>query len=200
MKMPNGYNETQARTGAREQLPPGGYVCRIRGAREETSNGYWRLVIAFDVHEGDHAGFFERRYKEDLQAGKEKWPAAGTHRIFVLDYNDQSKCSPEFKGFITSVEESNPGFIMQWGEGSERALVGKLVGIVFREEEFFLQDGSGIGVATKPMYACGIGRIREGVKVPKRKKVKGEAAPPPAYPTYAPPEMPDYGTDDGCPF
>lgn len=56
MKMPNGYSEVQARTGAREQLPAGGYVCRIRGAREETNSGYWQLVIAFDVHDGEKAG------------------------------------------------------------------------------------------------------------------------------------------------
>ena len=67
MKMPNGYSDVQARTGAREQLPAGGYVCRIRGAREETNSGYWQLVIAFDVHEGEKAGIFDRRYKDDVQ-------------------------------------------------------------------------------------------------------------------------------------
>ena len=123
MKMPNGYNETQARTGAREQLAPGGYVCRIRGAKEETNGGYWQLAIAFDIHDGDKAGFFEQRYKDSMQANKDaKWPAAGTLRVFVMDYNNREQCSPEFKGLITSVEESNPGFVMQWGDGSERSL------------------------------------------------------------------------------
>ena len=199
MKMPNGYSDVQARTGAREQLPAGGYVCRIRVAREATNSGYWQFVIAFDVHEGDKAGIFDRRYKDDMQANKDaKWPAAGTHRVFVMDYNNRDQCSPEFKGLITSVEESNPGFVMQWGDGSERSLVGKLIGIVFREEEFMLQDGSGIGVTTKPMYACSVQRVRDGVKVPKRKLLSGSQARPaqagqPAMPTAA-------LTDEECPF
>lgn len=197
MKMPNGYSEVQARTGAREQLPAGGYVCRIRGAREETNNGYWQLVIAFDVHEGDKAGIFDRRYKDDMQANKDaKWPAAGTHRVFVMDYNNRDQCSPEFKGLITSVEESNPGFVMQWGEGTERTLIGKLIGIVFREEEFMLQDGSGIGVTTKPMYACSVERIRDGVKIPKRKLISGTGQAKAAQQPPAPPAL----ADEECPF
>ncbi len=201
MKMPNGYNETKAATGAREQLPAGGYICRIRGAREETHNGYWQLVLAFDVYEGLYAGFFERRYKDDIQAGKDKWPAAGVYRVFVLDYNNREKCSPKFKGLITSVEESNPGFVMQWGDGTERALIGKLIGIVFREEEFYLQDGPGVGVTTKPMYACTTALIREGVKTPRRKKMK-DAAPTaaPAVPSYPQPSAAAEMDDDDCPF
>jgi len=194
--MPNGYSDVQARTGMREQLPAGGQVCRIRGAREETNNGYWQLAIAFDVHEGEYAGFFDRRYKDDVQTGRDKWPAAGTHRVFVMDYHNREQCSAEFKGLITSVEESNPGFVMQWGDGTERSLIGKLVGIVFREEEFMLQDGSGVGVATKPMYACSVQRIRDGVKTPKRKLVSGTGQ---ARATQRPPAPPVL-TDEECPF
>lgn len=192
MNMPKGYNDVQPRVGAREQLPPGGYVCRIRGAREETANGYWQIVLAFDVCEGAYSGFFEKRYKEDVQAGRNQWPSVGTHRVFVLDYHNREQCSAEFKGLITAVEESNPGFTMAWGEGSEKELIGKQVGIVFREEEFMLQDGSGVGVATKPMYACGVARIRAGVKAPKKKLLAGAAQP--QTPVAQPPQ------EEACPF
>ena len=132
-----------------------------------------------------------------MQANKDaKWPAAGTHRVFVMDYNNRDQCSPEFKGLITSVEESNPGFVMQWGDGSERSLIGKLIGIVFREKEFMLQDGSGIGVTTKPMYACSVERIRDGVKIPKRKLISGTGQ---AKATQQPPAPPAL-TDEECPF
>lgn len=173
MRMPNGYNEVQVRTGKR-QLPPGGYVCRIKNAREETIRGYWQLVIAFDIDDGPDKGFFEQRYRDDL-VKKDKWP--GVHRVFVEDYNNVGQCSPEFKGFITSIEESNPGFIMQWGEGSERCLIGKQVGIVFREKELETDNG-GIAVITEPLYVCSVEMIRRGVKTPKRKAAKAKFSAP----------------------
>ena len=58
MKKWNGYEDTQAYS-ENEKLPAGGYVLKIQNVRlDEGKNGNSDvLVIAFDIAEGEQAGF-----------------------------------------------------------------------------------------------------------------------------------------------
>ena len=53
MKAFKGYDETKAYGSGMEQLPKGGYVCKIMKASVESGQYGEQLVIALDIAEGD---------------------------------------------------------------------------------------------------------------------------------------------------
>ena len=75
--------------------------------------------------------YFADRFRSDIRPDK-KWPANGV--IYMLTEDQDGKCSRNFKGFTTSVENSNPGFSVQWGDGFAACFKNKLVGGIFGEE------------------------------------------------------------------
>lgn len=167
MRKPPRYEETPAYTGEFERITPGGYICVIQNAKEEVNNGHYQLAIAFDIAEGDLAGYYRRRF--DRFGGK--WPAV--FRQNVVDRNDQ--CSPFFKGMITAIEESNPGFTFQFED--EKCLVKKRFGAVFAEEEFVSRDGE-VKTAVKCVQIRSVAAIRNGdFKVPEKKILSPTALP-----------------------
>lgn len=166
MRKPSDYDSAKAYTGDFEKIVPGGYICVIQNAKEEVNNGHYQLAIAFDIAEGDLAGYYRRRF--DRFGGK--WP--GIYRQNVVDAND--KCSPFFKGMITAIEESNPGFLFDFND--EKCLVKKRFGAVFAEEEFMTQDGE-IKTAVKCVQIRSVAAIRNGeFKVPEKKLCKPAAS------------------------
>ena len=87
--------------------------------------------------------------------------------------------TPFFKGLITAIERSNPGFIWNWDENS---LKGKLFGGVFGREEYMGTDG-------KPRWSCKVRFVRsvegvEDVSAPEDKPLSNHPAQP-AYGDYA---------------
>lgn len=161
MKKPSNYESTQAYDGNFEQLAVGGYVCRITGAKAEEYDGRERVAIAFDIAEGPLAGYYKRKFERF--GGN--WP--GTYRQFTE--NTDGTCSAFFKGMITAIEESNPGFQFNW---DERTLTGKLFGGVFGEEEYMNKSGE-----IKTIVRCSRIRsakaIREGdYQIPELKPFK----------------------------
>lgn len=181
MEMPKKYDETVGITGEYESLEPGGYICRIKNVKEEESKNKNRmLVVAFDIEEGEHKGFYQRRYNDLVQQNNDpnnviKWPNNGIHRIMIEDNNGD--CNKFFKGFITSVENSNEGYNFKENKFDEKTLKDKLFGGIFGEEEYEKMDGS-IGTSTKLKYVRTVQAIRDGkYKIPDIKKLpqKGEA-------------------------
>ena len=75
---------------------------------------------------------------------------------------------PFFKGLMTSIERSNPGFSFPWGkEGNEKTLVGKKFGAVMGREEF-LTDQNEKRFATKIVQIRSIEGLKDA-KVPEDK-------------------------------
>jgi len=144
-----------------ETLPPGGYVCKILKVQAEEKEYGTLLRIGFDIAEGEYKDFyklqFERKKKYNPDA---KWPGMYYQTVREDDLR-------YFKGFITSIEESNPGFKWDW---NEQKLVGKLFGGVFGEEEFETDSGD-IKVAIKCRFIRSIEAVRKGVKIPERKRL-----------------------------
>ena len=80
-------------------------MCEVLGVKQEENKGNIRLVMQFDIAEGEHKGFYQKQYglaKQMDQNAKYK----GMHR---QNMNDQGL--PFFKGLMTSIEKSNANFL-----------------------------------------------------------------------------------------
>ena len=170
--VPNDYNQAASFTGeGGAKLPAGGYICEIKGARVESvgQNAEKKFVLAIDICEGEHKGFFDRSWKaaKARDAGAE-W--RGTYGVFLLKQTGET--NPFFKGMITCIDKSNAPFeTVVGGQIDEAKLKGKKIGLLFREEEY-LKDGQ-IRTATKAFAARTVEDIRKGVETPQKKTLQG---------------------------
>lgn len=160
MEKINGYDEATAITGDFEILNAGGYICEIRGAKEEkSSTGKRMLVIAFDICEGEKKGFYQRKFDEDTRPDK-KWQ--GTYRQML----EGEKAPGYLKGLMTSIEASNTGFKWDW---DEKKLKGLKFGGLFGREEYEKMDGTR-SFATKLRFIRSVEKVRNGdFQIPKDK-------------------------------
>lgn len=160
MKKPSEYDATQAKSfGEFESLEPGGYVCRILKAESTKSkNGKEMLVLNFDIADGEHKGFYQRKLERDSENDKKaSWK--GVYRQLT-----EGDSISYFKGLITAIEESNTGYHWDWEESS---LVGKIFGGIFGLEEWAYNGKTGF--VAKIQFICSIATIKKGVKIPKDK-------------------------------
>lgn len=155
MNKPNGWDAAPAQMGGQiEQLAPGGHVVKIFRVEVTTSRGGREmLVLTVDVAEGSKFdGIFRRQYDARKNSGNgtsiPKWPNGGMY--YQLTTTDTNDANPRFKGLIKAIEESNRGYTWNWDETTLR---GKLVGMIYREEEFEASDGT-IKTTVKPMAVC----------------------------------------------
>lgn len=167
------YNNTQAFDGEYETLPTGGHIMTIVGTKIDSYDWGDMLILAIDIAEGEHKGFYQRQYDRRKQDNPNaKW--AGTYRQGIPkdDGSDKdNKTKGFFKGMITCIEKSNPGYTWNW---DEKSLVGKKIGGVFGQEEFRGDDGQ-VRLATKCMYLRTIDAINRGVEAPKVKRLQETA-------------------------
>lgn len=160
MEKLNGWENANS-FGDFKTLKPGTYKCIIKGVEELISTNAKKFVkISFDIADGEFKNYFADKYMNDTRAEK-KW--SGIWNLFLEGYEPGS-VNTKFKGFITSIEKSNVGFIWDW---NEQKLTNQVVGIVFRDEEFKADDGS-IKSSAKPFYAVPVSDIAT-VKVPEPK-------------------------------
>lgn len=146
-----------------EELKAGGHKCVIKMAEEyKSESGKDMLRIHFDTDLGDTQPlYFTNRYKNDTSDNK-KW--RGIYNYYVQGDEFGNK---NIKALVTSVEESNPGAKVVWGDGFCNWLKNKKIGIVFRHEEY-LGNNSEVKMSTKPMYVCSFDKASDQ-KVPATK-------------------------------
>ena len=164
MRKYDGYEQAEAVIpGDYEMLEPGGYVCKILKVQAEEKDYGTLLRIAFDIAEGEYEGYYRRRFDQKKQYDENaKWPGM----YYQAAKQDDLRY---FKGFITSIEASNPGFKWNW---DEKKLTGKLFGGIFGEEEYEKQNGE-IGTIVKCRFVRSADSIREGkFKVPEKKRLQ----------------------------
>lgn len=132
MQKPQNYEQTQA-AGEFINIELGGHYLVIKQVEEMTNkNGKPMIKISFDTADNDkQPHYFADRFRNDIRPDK-KWPNNGV--CYMNTEDSEGKCSRTFKGFTTSVEKSNPGFSVQWGDGFATCFKNKLVGGIFREE------------------------------------------------------------------
>lgn len=123
-----------------EKLPAGGYVIKIMDAKEENYDWGDRLAIAFDIAEGEHAGFYNENFKNQ-QGEDKKWKGVMRLNIPKEDGSEQDAWTQKrFNTNIVAIEDSNPGFFFDW---DETKLKGKLVGALFNNKEYEINGNSG---------------------------------------------------------
>lgn len=132
-------------TGNTMSLPKGGYICKIIKAEEiSDKNGRPLVHIAFDIIEGEYAGFFEELFKARKKANEDplkqiKWPFEGQSWVPVLDYEDASKTSRKFKGLCKAIEDSGTP-VWAGNELDLKAMEGAEVGVVYQNVEQTYND------------------------------------------------------------
>jgi hypothetical protein len=155
------------------RLPKGAYICKIVSAKEDVNQYGTRLLIAFDISEGEYAGFYQEKYNASTSEDK-KW--SGVIRLNV-PAEDGSEADAfrirSFNSAIVAIEESNPGYMWDW---NERALKGKNIGVVFNSKEFRAQDGR-IITFTQPKRITSVASVKDGTYyVPKDEPLEESTA------------------------
>ena len=129
------WNEVEAK-GMEDfkSLPIGAYECIIRNAEvyknPTTEKKSFRVQV--DIATGEYKGYFQKRFDSNTKTDK-VWDNNAT-RYLAFEGDNVSY----FKGFITCVENSNPGYKWDW---DETKLKGKKVCGVFQYEEYENQEG-----------------------------------------------------------
>ncbi len=146
MQKPNNYDNTTA-PGEFVPIELGGHILTIMDYRETdehgnklmtkgygTSRPKSQVIVYFDTASNDRQpNYFAKLFRNDIRPNK-KWPYNGMTYITVED--DEGNCSRQFKGFVTSLEKSNPGFVFPWSDnesvtanGIKRKLIGGVFGV-----------------------------------------------------------------------
>ena len=169
MQKPNGFDQAAASLNY-EPLTLGGHVCVIKGAEEAKSKtGKDMYKIALDITGNDpQAGYYQKKFDNDTRENR-RWPCVS----YVVITDSEGNCTRNCASFVTSVEESNPGFSFPWDNAAY--LKGKRVGVVFGEEEYKNDKGE-IKRATKPFWFRSADKVMDA-PVPKLKEYKAAISP-----------------------
>lgn len=116
-------------------LPIGAYECTIVIARENKNeeSGKTTFKVGVDIASGEYKDYFRKMYDNDSRIDK-KW---NNNAIRYLAFEGENVAY--FKGFLTCVENSNPGYKWNW---DEKTLINKKICGVFQYEEYEKQDGT----------------------------------------------------------
>lgn len=163
MNKPNNYDNTKAYAGG-APLPAGPYICKVVDIAEmQSRKGKPMVKVALDIVEGPEAGRFAEQYRNDDRLDK-KWPCM----MYQLTEDNEGNCNRGFKTLLECLEEDNPGYTTVWGEGFCGAIKGKLLGVVFRREQY--EYNGELKWSCKPYSVRHIEDIRAGkVKTPEDK-------------------------------
>lgn len=171
IKQPSNWNEVKEFT-EKKQLPIGAYVCKIINAQVQSNEYGEQLCIVFDIAEGEHAGFYKQEFAANTMENKKY---KGVLRIFLPKHDGSQKdewTKSILKGLVTAVEKSNPGYTWNW---NEQSLVGRNIGIMFRNEEWDYNNKT--GWAVRPFRAISVDSVRSGdYTLPKDKPLKNKSS------------------------
>lgn len=169
-----GWNEAPAYTGEFETLPPGAYKCQVVQVNiTKTQSGKEMMVICFDIAEGPFKDYYMKQFKSRQKTDKEvKYPG-------IFRQLTRGDSLPFFKGVITSIEKSNPGYRWNW---EEKSLVKKYFGGIFGREEYMGNDGKK-HMSTKCVQIRSLDGMKDA-KIPEDKLLPD--TPAPAFSTAAP--------------
>lgn len=163
MKKVDLTNVQEAQDGSRRH-PAGPYICKITAVEDVDSKEY--LKVSYDIVEGDYKGYYTKAREEHPD-----WEWFGA---YVKSY--KTKALPMFKRFCSAVTKSNDGYTFDGGAANsdEKTLIGKKIGLMFREEEYYANDGN---IKTRLIISSEfpIANIKDQ-KTPSVKKIKEETA------------------------
>lgn len=169
LKKPNNYDEVELNSEF-TPIELGGHKGVIKAVEEYTSeySGNTSLKVSVDTTKDDkQPEYFTELYRNDERDDK-KW---STSAIKYVSLKEDENCVRMLKGFITAVENSNPGFTYDWNKDIDQ-LKGKLVGLVFGLEEYEDNEGK-TKTARKLNQFRSIDKV-DNAKIPRVKLLNGE--------------------------
>lgn len=169
----NNFEKVKAVT-EKVQLPVGGYILKIIGAKEVEYSGqngpFKKLEIGFDIAEGEYKGYYQQDYDNQTQEDKH-WK--GVLRVYspTGDGTEQDEYRQRIlKGITNAIEDSNSGYHWDW---DEKQWKGKMVGGLFRREEWQMNGRE--GWTTKCFKFLSVDDVKEGkFSTPKDKPLKNK--------------------------
>ncbi len=138
MRAFSGYDTAKVRKGGVfDPLPKGAYPLKVINVIEAgNKNGGSRFDIWFDVAEGEYISFYQLQWADKKAAAKEgeevKYPNDAIYRLNIPEDDSAGWMKDNFKTFVASLEDSNPGYHWDW---DERKWKGLLFGGVFHVEQ-----------------------------------------------------------------
>lgn len=110
----------------------GAYICKICKVEDCEDREY--LKIFYDIAEGEFAGYYS-----EMRENHPDWLWAGA---YARSY--KTTALGMFKRFCNAVSKSNGNYVFDAGavNSDETTLIGKKVGILFQEEEYYGNDGN----------------------------------------------------------
>jgi len=169
IKKPEIYDTVEVKEFDFTPITLGGHRGIIKIAEKYTSQISYNtsLKITVDTDKNDkQPNYFSEQFKNDTRPEK-KW---NNGAIKYVSLKDDENCVRMLKSFITSVENSNPGFKYDWNKDVSQ-LNGKKVGLIFRLEEYNANDGS-VKTAAKLTQFRSVDKVDEA-KIPKVKLIDG---------------------------
>lgn len=146
-------------------LPAGAYVCKITAVEDVANKEY--LKVSYDIAQGEFKGYYT-----EMRSNHPDWAWIGA---YVKSYKPAAL--PMFKRFCSAVSQSNGNFVFDGGavNADEKSLVGKQLGIILREEEYYSNSGD---LRTRLIVhsECPISKLQTA-KVPDVKRVKEDPSP-----------------------
>lgn len=167
---PQNWENVQAFSD-RPKLPVGAYVCKVKQVGVQNTDYGQQLCILFDIAEGEFTGYYNNDYTTSTLKNK-KWKGVLKQFLPIEDGSEKDMWTKRgLKGLITSFENSNPGYTWNW---DEKTLVGKMIGIIMRNEEWAYQGKQ--GWAVRPFRVTSVETVRSGkFTMPKDKPLSGNS-------------------------
>ena len=171
----NDFNETKGYSDS-QLLPRGGYVCKIIGAKPIETKFGQSIKVAFDIAEGEFAGYYQQKYDANKNEDK-KWPGVYSLSVPKDDGTEQDNWTKRrFKTFTNALEDSNSGYHFDWDETKFK---GKRVGLVFNYREYEFNGKN--GMTPNPAKAVSVDAILNNkYKIPDDKLLNGSRPAAPA--------------------
>lgn len=145
-----------------KRLTMGGYVAVIKDVTDVEDKQY--LEIAYDIAEGDCKGI-----------GLDAYESFGRWTYNFRVYYTE-KALWRFKRFITRVEQTNNGFVFDWG--NPKCLVKKGVGLVIGMRQYYSSKDGSLREAPDVQDFCTANDVREGNLPKEPVTVEPKNAPP----------------------
>lgn len=132
MRQFSGYDEAKkaAQATGSQQIPVGGYVCKVLAVRyEDGENGASdRIQLQIDVAEGEYKDFFKKQYEGNPNEDK-RWKGKATIYVPTDDGSEQDGWTRNtFARWTNAFEKSNKGYSWDW---DEKKWEGLKIGLVF---------------------------------------------------------------------
>ena len=113
------------------RLQAGAYICKITAVQDVPDREY--LKVSYDIAQGEFANYYT-----EMRSNHPDWAWIGS---YVKSY--KTSALPMFKRFCSAISKSNGNFVFDGGavNADETTLIGKQIGLILREEEYYSNSG-----------------------------------------------------------